>query len=233
MKGLARFRAGKRLWEPEDDALLTARYPHEKTERLARDLGRTVHAVCQRAHVRFGLAKSASYLASSEACRLRRGENIGAAHRFKKGHVPHNKGLRRPGWHRGRMKETWFKPGVRRGVAARNWRPIGTVLVDPDGYRRIKVREARPGEPWGYGNPQAWPQLHRHIWEQEHGPVPAGHVLAFKNGDRTDVRLENLELISRRELMARNTVHKMPKPLATTIQLLGALKRQIRRREKT
>ncbi len=226
-----RFRAGKRLWNPEDDALLVARYPHEKTAKLARRLRRSVTAVYQRAHLRLGLSKSAAYLASADACRLRRGDNVGKPFRFRKGHVPFNKGLRRPGWGPGRMKETWFKKGERSGIAARNWRPIGAILIDTDGYLRIKVREAGPGErSFGFGNPSIWPQLQRHVWKQAHGPIPAGHAIAFRNGDKRDVRLENLQLISRRELMARNSVHNLPKPLARTIQLLGALNRQIRRR---
>jgi hypothetical protein len=70
------------------------------------------------------------------------------------------------------------------------------------------------------------------VWEAANGPLPAGHAIAFKNGDKTDIRLENLECIARRELMARNTVHNLPKPLAQAIQLLGALNRQINTKEK-
>lgn len=226
-----RFRAGKRVWSRADDRLLVARYPHERTSSIARDMRRSAPAVYNRARI-LGLSKSAEYLASPDACRLRRGDNVGAAFRFKKGLVPFNKGLRRPGWARGRMKETWFKKGERRGVAARNWRPVGTILTDADGYLRIKVREAKPGEAYGFGNCGVWPLLHRHVWERTHGPIPPGHAVVFKNGIKTDVRLDNLELLTRRQLMARNSVHNLPKPLASTIQLLGALNRQIRKRTK-
>jgi hypothetical protein len=227
-----RFRAGKRLWEPQDDALLRARYPHEPTSRLARELRRSLSATYGRAQ-KLGLEKTEVYLASPDACRLRRGNHPGRETQFPKGHVPANKGLRRPGWGPGRMKVTQFKKGERRGVAARNWRPVGTILTDSDGYLRIKVREAQPGEAYGFGNCRVWPLLHRHAWEQSHGPVPAGHAVAFKNGDKSDCRLENLQLITRRELMARNTVHNLPKPLAQAVQLLGALNRQIRRRTRS
>jgi hypothetical protein len=114
----AHFRAGKRLWERADDRLLIARYPHEPTARLARVLRRSMSAVYGRAG-NLGLSKTAEYMASADACRLRRGDNVGAPSRFKKGHVPANKGLRRPGCAPGRMKETWFKKGVRQGVAVR------------------------------------------------------------------------------------------------------------------
>lgn len=224
-----RYRAGKRLWSAEDDDALRARYPHELTAALAASLRRTLVATYQRAQ-KLGLEKSAAYLQSPDACRLRCGDNVGRGNRFTPGHVPANKGLGRPGWHRGRMRETQFRPGGRTGCAARNWKPIGTILVDPDGYRRIKVRDARPGEHTGFGNVRVWPLLQRHVWEQAHGPIPPGHSVVFRNGRRDDVRLENLELVTRRELMARNTIHRLPKPLADTCRLLGALNRQIRKK---
>lgn len=198
------------------------RYPHESTAALARDLRRSLASVYARAKL-LGLTKSAPYLASPDACRLRRGDHVGARYRFAKGHVPANKGLRRPGWAPGRMQETQFKPGVLNGIAAQRFRPIGsTRLCDGYLYRKIS---AKPG-PWTAN----WKLEHVLIWERAHGPVPAGHALVFRNQDRADVRLENLELITRRALMARNSIHNFPKPLATAVQLLGALTRQIRRR---
>jgi hypothetical protein len=229
-----RFRAGKRLWEPEDDEVMRVRYPDVPTPVIARELRRTVCSVYARAD-KLGLTKSQAYLNSPAACRLRRGgdEHPGRATQFKKGQTPANKGLRRPGWSvgRGRMQETQFKKGERSGVASSNWRPIGTILPDPEGYLRIKVREAVYGaEPTGFGNVRVWPLLQRHTWEQIHGPVPPGYIVCFRDRDKTNCAPENLELVSRRNLMARNTVHNLPKPLKQTIQLLGALNRQIRKR---
>lgn len=221
--------AQRRRWTADEDALLVARYPHEPTAALATQLRRTLSATFNRARG-LGLAKSAAYLSTAASGRMQPGSTLGLSGRFGPGHVPANKGLRRPGWHRGRMRETQFRPGGRSGAAARNWRPIGTILVDPDGYRRIKVRDARPGEHTGFGNVRVWPMLQRHVWEQAHGPIPPGHSVVFKNGRRDDVRLENLELLSREELLARNTIHRLPKPLADTCRLLGALNRQIRKR---
>jgi hypothetical protein len=197
-----RYRAGKRLWNAEDVALVVARYPHEKTSAVARRLRRSETAVYARARL-LGLNKSAEYLASADACRLRRGDNVGKAFRFEKGHVPFNKGLRRPGYAPGRMRETQFKPGTRNGVAVRLYKPIGTERISKDGYLERKVNDGLPLQ-------RRWRAVHVLLWEATNGPVPKGHAIAFRNGDKRDIRLENLECISRRDLMARNTVHNLP-----------------------
>ena len=219
--GAARYRAGKRLWEPEDDAQLAARYPHEPTVAIAADLRRSLTAVYARAR-NLGLEKSAEYLASPAACRLRRGDGVGKASRFPPGHAPANKGLHRPGWASGRMRETWFRKGERRGRAALNYQPVGSERFSKDGYLQRKTNEDLPFQ-------RRWRMVHVLLWEAAHGPVPPGHAIAFRNGNRRDVRLENLECISRRQLMQRNTIHNLPAALAQTVQLLGALNRRLRR----
>lgn len=218
-----RFRAGRRLWNPEDDQLLRDCYPHLPTADFAPVLRRTVVAVSQRAQI-LRLAKSAAYMASADACRLRRGDNPGIATRFQKGQPPANKGLRRPGWGPGRMKETQFKKGVRQGVAVALYKPIGTERLSKDGYLERKVNDDFPLQ-------ARWRGVHLVIWEEAHGPVPAGHAVSFTNGDKTDVRLDNLTLVTRREMMRRNSVHNLPPALVKAVHLLGALHRQIRRRE--
>lgn len=217
------YRAGKRLWTRADDAALRRIFPDTPTATVARQLCRTIGAVAGRAKF-LGVNKSAAYLASPHACRLRRGDHVGARFRYQPGHVPANKGLRRPGYSRGRgrMRETQFKKGVPSG----NTMPIGSTRLC-DGYIYVKVA-AVPNVPYMVN----WLPLHIIEWERVNGRLPAGHALVFRNGDRTDVRLENLECITRRELMARNSVHTLPKALKQTVQLLGALNRQIRRRSR-
>ncbi len=196
-------------------------YPNTPTADLARALGRSLSSVYMHAREKLGVSKSEAYMASPAACRLRRGDNVGAPYRFKKGQAPANKGIRRPGWHAGRMRETQFK----RGQAGHNWKPIGaTRLVDGYVYRKVSdIRRV----PWT----RNWVPEHIRAWTEAHGPLAPGEALVFKNGDRTDVRLDNLECITRRELMQRNSVHNLPAPLPQVIQLLGALKRKIRRRD--
>ncbi len=219
----------RKAWSAEDDALMRELYPDNPTAVVSARVGHSLSSTSQRAQA-LGLKKSAQYLRTPAAGRIQPGEGKGVSGRFMQGHVPANKGLRRPGWAPGRMAETQFRKGDRKGIAARNWRPVGTILTDGEGYQRIKIREAQPGEAYGFGNCRIWPFLHRHLWATSHGPIPPHHAVVFINGNKSDVRIENLQLLTRGELMARNTIHNLPKPLASTLQLLGALKRQIRKK---
>lgn len=136
---------------------------------------------------------------------------------YPKGHVPDNKGLRRPGWAPGRMAETQFKVGPRMDLRL----PFGHERTDKDGYILIKVDMINPHTGVrGYYVPK-----HKVIWEQANGRMPDNHVLTFIDDDRSKVELENLELISRGELCRRNKLRYLEAPpeLRPSIKALAKL----------
>lgn len=218
-------------WSEDELDRLRILYPTRRGREVAEALGRSLSGTYG-AVTKLGLRKDEAFFRSPASGILQKGETRPGciATQFRKGQVPANKGLRRPGWAPGRMKETQFRKGVRSGVAATNWRPIGTILSDADGYLRIKVREAKHGvEATGFGNTSVWPLLQRHVWQQQRGPIPAGHVIAFLDGKRKNCAIENLECISRAELARRNQMWtRLPRELAEAIQLNGAIKRKLR-----
>jgi hypothetical protein len=67
------------------------------------------------------------------------------------------------------------------------------------------------------------------MWQKERGPVPKGFAVSFRDGDKSHLALDNFELISRCELMRRNTIHRFPPELSDAIRLNGALKRRMRK----
>jgi hypothetical protein len=216
----------RRFWSDEQVEILRAHYPHEATWKTARRVKRPVGRVYQKA-IKLGLRKTDEYLASPDACRLRRGDEIGKPYRFPPGHVPANKGLRRPGWAPGRMAATQFRKGERSGKAAAHHMPVGSTRM-VEGYVMLKVADV-PNVPYTVN----WKLLHILNWERVNAcPLPAGHCLWFRDGNRQNVEASNLELITRAENMRRNTLHRYPKAIKRAIQMRGALNRRINRMEK-
>ena len=215
---IRRIRSNYRPWTGAQIKLMRRFYPHRPTCEVAPLVGHSPASTYNRAR-KLSLAKTEAYLASPGCHRLRPGHNRGIATRFPPGHVPANKGLRRPGWTAGRMAETQFQPGNR----PHTWRPIGSTRL-MQGYLQRKITDT------GY-SPRDWVGVHILLWVKAHGPVPPGHVVAFRDGNKRHIVLDNLELISRRELMSRNTIHHLPPELKQTIKQLGLLRRRIRKTE--
>lgn len=209
-------------WTEVEVTILRRYYPDHITRTIADALGRTERQVYQKARS-LGLKKSDAYLDSPDACRLRRGDNIGKAHRFEKGQTPWNKG--KPFKAGGRSHETQFKPGSLSGRAADVVQPIGAERISKDGYLERKVNNDLPFQ-------KRWRAVHIIEWEAVNGPLPAGHCLVFRDGNKQNISLTNLELITRAENMRRNSYHRYPKEIALAIQLRGALNRRINRVEK-
>lgn len=213
----------RRPWSAEDVAALRALYPDAPTAEVAQRLGRTAGQVYQAAD-RYGVRKSAAYLASPAACRLRLGgEPIGKPWQFKPGFVPWNKGVAGSTGMHPATAANHFKPGHR----PHTWRPVGSTRVSKDGYLQRKLTDT------GYA-PRDWVAVHRTVWEAAHGAVPRGSVVVFRPGRFTaveaDVTLEAVECVTRRELMERNSAHRHGHELYRAAQLRGAITRQINRR---
>lgn len=212
----------RKPWSPAALAKLKRLYPDTPTAKIAASLRRPIYSIYRKAGV-LGLKKSDAYRASPAACRLRRGDNVGAAYRFKPGHVPANKGLRRPGWYAGNMRATQFKKGALNGRAAQLYQPIGTERTNDDGYRVRKVTEEGRGA-------QRWKAVHVQMWEECYGPVPPGYMVCFIDNDRRNIRLDNLMLLSRRDRMRLNTIARFPPELRHAIRLTRKLQRTIEER---
>lgn len=185
---------------------MRARYPHEPTAVVAKACGHPLSSVYQRACA-LGLRKTATYLDSPAACRLRRGDKVGA-------------GPCSPG----RMAETQFKKGQ---YPAQRWDPevycIGALRITADGTLQIRLT-ADP-------HPRGWFSMARYVWKLHTGRWPRrDQLVRTRNGDPHDTRFDNLELLTRAENMKRNTIHNLPTELKGAIVVLGQLKRRIRER---
>lgn len=217
MTAAKQLRQARAIWTDDQVATLRKVYPNYKTEDVAHILGHSLTATYRKANS-LGLEKSDAYLASPAACRLRRGESVGAEYRFKPGNQSWNAGKKIGS--KGRSAQTQFKPGQ----LPPNHKPIGSERL-MDGYLQRKMTET------GYP-PRDWVPVHILLWQEQHGQVPAKHCVIFKDGIKSNIVIENLECLSRSDLMKRNSVHNLPKELAELVQLRGALTRQINKRRK-
>lgn len=200
-------------WTPLQVEALRAWYPHTKTAKVAEALGITIGLVNRKAYS-LGLKKTPEYMASDDACRLRRDSKAGLLRRFPKGNTPWNKGVKGvsyPG-----MVATQFK----KGQHPHTWKPIGAERLSKEGYLQRKMADT--GCTW-----RDYVAVHRIIWLEAGREIPAGYALAFKDGDKTHITLDNLELVSRADLMKRNTIHNLPEELKEVLKLKGALNRRI------
>jgi hypothetical protein len=109
--------------------------------------------------------------------------------RFEKGQIPFNKGMKGINFGGENGKKTQFK----KGQMPLNYKPVGTERVNVDGYTEVKIAD-----------PNKWRLKHLYIWEQVHGPLPKGHCLLFLDGNNLNVTLDNLQLISRNQLLRLN-----------------------------
>ena len=207
----------RREWSEIDISQLRRLYATTPTADIARQLDRSASAVYGKAYA-LGLEKSPGYLASEAAGRLQQGDQRGAGTRFQRGSAPHNKGLK--GWQAGGDSE---RTRFTKGRKPHNWKPVGSERQCKDGYLQRKMTDT------GYP-PRDWKFVHLMLWEQHHGPLPKGHMIKFKNGDKRDIRIDNLECISRADNMRQNNIHRLPKELVEVCQLKGRLTRQINKR---
>lgn len=211
----------RKHWTSGEIRKLKKLYPGTAARELAKLFKCSKSQVYKKAYD-LGLKKTAEFLAY--VGRNKKFAEAGKKHRFQKGHVPINKGVK--GWYSGgHSSETWFKPGVRQGVAQKLWKPVGTYRYSKEGYLQQKVSETKVLQ-------KRWKAVHVILWEQHNGPVPPGHAVAFKDRNKKNIVIENLELISRAELCRRNTIHRYPPEVKDAIRRLAGLNRRIRTMEK-
>ena len=131
-----------------------------------------------------------------KTCKINQLIRSGIESRFTKGHIPANKGKKgmSPEQYE-KCKPTMFK----KGQAPQNHKPVGSERIDRDGYVLVKVAE-----------PNKWKLKHRILWEQANGPIPEKHRLVFADGNRQNICLENLILVSYAEslIMSQRNLFK-------------------------
>lgn len=110
----------------------------------------------------------------------------GLTGRYQPGSTPYTKGKKKY-WSGG--EKTQFKKGHR----PYNYMPVGSERINGEGYIDIKIAD-----------PNVWRAKHLIVWERHNGPVPKGHAVLFGDGNRMNVDIANLVLVTRTQLAILN-----------------------------
>lgn len=60
------------------------------------------------------------------------------------------------------------------------------------------------------GKPGQKVHLHRHVWEQAHGPIPEGHVIHHLDENKSNCELSNLQCLPAGAHMSRHKLGQRP-----------------------
>ncbi|KKY57481.1 HNH endonuclease signature motif containing protein [Pseudomonas ficuserectae] len=82
------------------------------------------------------------------------------------------------------------------------------------------------------GHPDVWKGLHIHAWELVNGPVPDGHIVAAKDGNRKNVCLDNLCLrtVSEHVVKTCPNYQHLPEELVDVLHLQNEIRKTIKRK---
>jgi hypothetical protein len=183
----------RKIWLPEDIKYLIGNYSNTRNDILCDVLARPLHSIYSMAH-KLKLSKSEEYLELNKCGRFYKGiANNGIQYRFKKGHIPVNKGKKMPIDIKEKVAHTFFSKGHL---------PVNTLY---DGA--ITTRRDKNGHnyKWIRLSKANWRMLQVYNWEKLHGPIPKDRIIVAKDGNSLNCDPENWMLIDRITHLERNS----------------------------
>lgn len=162
---------------------------------------------------RFGILLSESQIGNfKHSHNIKSGTNGG---RYRKGHIPCNKGERMSKEVYEKCANTMFK----KGHMPHNHRNVGSERIDDEGYTMVKVAE-----------PKKWSLKHRILYEEYHNEkLKPSDTIIFLDGDKNNFSEDNLIKMSRSELLRynRDGLYEQNAPTNLSAVLVAKLKARI------
>lgn len=223
------YRNFKKQWDKEEYWKYQTKYPQGMYE-FIRDnsWGVSSKEMAELCNEKFGTEWTQTGM---KQFRQRHGIKSGVTGWYQKGHAPGNKGKKleeyvgkeRAAEIKKRLAPTQFK----KGESPYNEYPVGTVIVNSDGYK-IRKKQMEGGL-W-----DRWEFLHRAVWEEHNGPVPDGMVISFRDSNKLNCDIQNLMLITKAEnvQLTRLGLRSEDPDLTDTAVNLIRLKNAVKARKK-
>ena len=187
----------KGKYSASEEKYLIENYPYYTNKELSIKLNRTIISIRNFA-VRHKLFKKIP--------------NTGC---FSKSHVPFNKGKKHIDYLQPDKIEAIKKTQFKKGDAPHNKKKYGEIYLRNESGKLeywIKLDKPKP--------------MRIYTWELHNGKVPKGHNVIFI--DKTNnYNIENLKMVSNKELMEMNSMHQYPKELKNLIIIKNKLKKVI------
>lgn len=191
----------RKRWTEAESEQLRQLYPTTLGKDLAKIFNCEVAQVYNRAN-KLGLNKDKEWLNDYYKKNYKGYERT----QFQQGMKAWNKGMK--GLQIG-GKETQFK----KGQPPHNTKPIGYRSLR-DGYLVERVDKG-------------FEFVHVLLWKQHYGEIPKGMFVVFKDRNKNNITIDNLEIITRVEHMRRNHIQNLPEELKEVVHLKKSLTRKI------
>lgn len=195
-------------------------YTYDQNQYLKENVkGISLKELTKRFNKRFNLNLSESAIANRKH-KLNLSSGI-VGGQFKKGHKPMNKGKKWKDYmsEEGQLKS--LKTAFKKGNIPHNHRVVGSERITKNGYIEIKIAE-----------PNRWQLKHRYIYEKENGKIPKGYNLIFLDGNRQNIELNNLKLVSKAEdlIMNNNKLFNKNKEITNTGTIIAKVINETRKK---
>jgi hypothetical protein len=171
--------------------------------------------LAEKFNARFGTSKSVEAIRNH--CRRRLGMRMPRLTTFGGDCVPWNKGMK--GWHAKGAEKGWFKKGN-----VMNKYDVGTEHKKA-GITHVKYTDEHKESRKNFA------PKHHVVWEKHNGKRPPSHVVVFKDGNKDNCVIENLELIPRGLFMTLTKIgwSNEPQELKPTIKAMVELQAEMKK----
>lgn len=201
-------------WTDDELHYLKSNFPNTYTKDLCNILHKSYTQIAGKAYV-LRLKKSPEFLKMELGKQADRLRIDGAKYRFKIGSTPPNKGKPMPEELYKRFAPTMYQ----KGHEPHNEKHDGAERITKDGYIQIRISK------------NVYKLKHRVVYEKHHGTIPDDMKIRFKDGNKLNVCIDNLEAISYADNMAQNTIMRFPKEVRQTIRILNKIKKVINEKQ--